>query len=278
MTRRSVPSTASTCASSPVRSSPSSDPTAPARRRPSTWCSASPSRRAARPRSSARRPREAVIGGHVSAVLQTGGLLRDLTVRETVRMIASTYAAHSPGRRGHRPRRAEVAGRPPRLQVLRRRAAAAALRPGPPARPAPARPRRADGRHGRHGPARLLGHDARRRQRGSHRRLRHALPRGGRRLRRPDRPRRRRPHRRRWHDGRDPVAGERSHRLRDAAAGFGRRVRRRLRTVDGVHEVEERGTGSSSRPATPTRSRGCSCSTSAAPTSRSSPPVSSRPS
>jgi ABC-2 type transport system ATP-binding protein len=43
-----------------------------------------------------RRPREAVVGGHVSAVLQTGGLLRDLTVRETVRMIASTYAVHSP--------------------------------------------------------------------------------------------------------------------------------------------------------------------------------------
>jgi ABC-2 type transport system ATP-binding protein len=43
-----------------------------------------------------RRPREAVVAGKVSAVLQTGGLLRDLTVRETVRMIASTYAAHSP--------------------------------------------------------------------------------------------------------------------------------------------------------------------------------------
>ncbi|MFM6851599.1 MAG: ABC transporter ATP-binding protein [Terrabacter sp.] len=42
------------------------------------------------------RPREAVVSGAVSAVLQTGGLLRDLTVRETVRMIASTYAAHSP--------------------------------------------------------------------------------------------------------------------------------------------------------------------------------------
>ena len=40
--------------------------------------------------------REAVVGGAVSAVLQTGGLLRDLTVRETVRMIASTYAVHAP--------------------------------------------------------------------------------------------------------------------------------------------------------------------------------------
>jgi ABC-2 type transport system ATP-binding protein len=40
--------------------------------------------------------RAAVIAGQVSAVLQTGGLLRDLTVRETVVMIASTYAAHAP--------------------------------------------------------------------------------------------------------------------------------------------------------------------------------------
>ncbi|MER7072943.1 ABC transporter ATP-binding protein [Terrabacter sp. NPDC000476] len=43
-----------------------------------------------------RRPREAVVAGEVSAVLQTGGLLRDLTVRETVRMIASTYASTAP--------------------------------------------------------------------------------------------------------------------------------------------------------------------------------------
>jgi len=43
-----------------------------------------------------RRPRAAVVEGQVSAVLQTGGLLRDLTVRETVRMIASTYRRHAP--------------------------------------------------------------------------------------------------------------------------------------------------------------------------------------
>ncbi len=41
------------------------------------------------------RPQDAVRGGRVSAVLQTGGLLRDLTVRETVRIIASTYAVHT---------------------------------------------------------------------------------------------------------------------------------------------------------------------------------------
>ncbi|WP_404382136.1 ABC transporter ATP-binding protein [Knoellia locipacati] len=43
-----------------------------------------------------RAPRDAVRAGEVSAVLQTGGLLRDLTVRETVELIASTYAVHAP--------------------------------------------------------------------------------------------------------------------------------------------------------------------------------------
>ncbi len=42
-------------------------------------------------------PRDAVAAGRVSAVLQTGGLLRDLTVGETVELIASTYPA-TPGR------------------------------------------------------------------------------------------------------------------------------------------------------------------------------------
>ncbi|MGO1975223.1 MAG: ABC transporter ATP-binding protein [Propionibacteriaceae bacterium] len=40
-------------------------------------------------------PRRAVTAGQVSAVLQTGGLLRDLSVRETVRMIASTFSNHA---------------------------------------------------------------------------------------------------------------------------------------------------------------------------------------
>lgn len=41
------------------------------------------------------RPREAVDAGRVSAVLQTGGLLADISVRETVQMIASTYRKHA---------------------------------------------------------------------------------------------------------------------------------------------------------------------------------------
>jgi ABC-2 type transport system ATP-binding protein len=41
-------------------------------------------------------PRRAVNAGRVSAVLQTGGLLQDLTVRETVQMIASTFRDPAP--------------------------------------------------------------------------------------------------------------------------------------------------------------------------------------
>ena len=41
-------------------------------------------------------PREAVIAGRVSAVLQSGGLLRDLTVRETVELVGSLHQAARP--------------------------------------------------------------------------------------------------------------------------------------------------------------------------------------
>jgi ABC-2 type transport system ATP-binding protein len=42
------------------------------------------------------RPRAAILAGRVCAVLQTGGLLHDLTVRETVQVIASAYARPRP--------------------------------------------------------------------------------------------------------------------------------------------------------------------------------------
>lgn len=41
-------------------------------------------------------PRRAVAEGRVSAVLQTGGLLEDLSVAETVRMIAALHPHHAP--------------------------------------------------------------------------------------------------------------------------------------------------------------------------------------
>ncbi len=43
-------------------------------------------------------PRQAVVDGRVSAVLQTGGLLRDLRVSETVELVASTYNRSATGR------------------------------------------------------------------------------------------------------------------------------------------------------------------------------------
>nr|WP_315268678.1 ABC transporter ATP-binding protein [Microbacterium lemovicicum] len=43
-----------------------------------------------------RSPRTAIAQGFVSAVLQTGGLLKDLTVRETVRLTASLFARTRP--------------------------------------------------------------------------------------------------------------------------------------------------------------------------------------
>jgi len=41
-------------------------------------------------------PRDAIAAGKVSAVLQTGGLLKDLTVEETVRLTASLFAVSRP--------------------------------------------------------------------------------------------------------------------------------------------------------------------------------------
>ena len=108
-------------------------------------------------------PDDAVARGRVAAVLQTGGLLKDLTVGETVEMTAALLPAHPPGRRGagagrhHRHRRS--GGR----ALLRRSAAATALRAGPAARPGPDGARRADHRHGRRGPAGLLAGPAPRR-------------------------------------------------------------------------------------------------------------------
>ncbi|HEY5359334.1 MAG TPA: ATP-binding cassette domain-containing protein [Streptosporangiaceae bacterium] len=79
-------------------------------------------------------PREAISHGLVSAVMQTGGLLKDLTVAETVRYTASLFASsESPAEVLER---AGISGIADRMvgKCSRRRAAAAALRHGPAAR------------------------------------------------------------------------------------------------------------------------------------------------
>ena len=109
-------------------------------------------------RCSARRPSEAVDAGAVGAMLQTGALIRDLTVRELVAMMASLYPAPLDVDEvleltgiddDRRPADAEALGR-------RRRSAC-----GSPSRsssqPRPARARRADGRDGRRGAPRASG-------------------------------------------------------------------------------------------------------------------------
>ncbi|CAA9361300.1 MAG: Efflux ABC transporter, ATP-binding protein, partial [uncultured Nocardioidaceae bacterium] len=92
-----------------------------------------------------------------------------------------------PGRCRRRAGRPRSARRPTGEGVLRRRAAAAQVRPGPRPRPGARHPRRADDRHGRGRPAGVLGHHASRRSRRPHDRVRHPLPRRGRRVRRPHR-------------------------------------------------------------------------------------------
>jgi len=59
-----------------------------------------------------RSPFEAIAGGRVAAVMQSGGLLRDLTVAETVEMTASFFGYSRPVREVlHRAGIADIAGR-----------------------------------------------------------------------------------------------------------------------------------------------------------------------
>ena len=185
------------------------------------------------------RPRQAIARGLVSAVMQTGGLLKDLTVRETVAYTASLFADTRPvdevlahaGITGLADRKVGKCsgGEQQRLRF------AMALLPDPALllldEPTTG--------HGRRGPAGVLVGDPRRRRHGSHRAVRHALPRGGRPVRRPHRADAPRPDRRRRH---------RLARSRRCAAG--RTVRgtlprpptdRACRALAGVESVEVRG-------------------------------------
>ena len=144
-------------------------------------------------------PRDAIARGLVSAVMQTGGLLKDLTVRETVRYTASLFAdtedvdtvLKKAGITGIADRKV---GKCSGGEQQRLRFAMALL-----LRPRAAAARRAHHRHGRRGPPRLLVRDPRGRRPRPHRALRDALPRGGRPVRRPHRPHQQGPDRRRRH-------------------------------------------------------------------------------
>ena len=103
-------------------------------------------------------PAEAIAAGAIGAMLQTGALIRDLSVRELLdddgvavpdARSASTRCSSSPAIARHR--------RPAHPEALRRPDPAGPVRGRARLRPRPARPRRAHGRHGRRGPARVLG-------------------------------------------------------------------------------------------------------------------------
>ena len=65
-------------------------------------------------------PRAAISRGLVSAVMQTGGLLKDFTVRETAEYTASLFVRPRPVERGAEPGGYQRHRRPPGGQVLRR--------------------------------------------------------------------------------------------------------------------------------------------------------------
>ena len=101
-------------------------------------------------------PREAVAAGPVGAMLQTGALIRDLSVRELVTMMASLYpqplgvdeVLELTGIDDIADRRTQkLSGGETQRVALRGRARQ---------QPRPARARRADGRDGRRGAARVL--------------------------------------------------------------------------------------------------------------------------
>ena len=106
-------------------------------------------------------PTAAIDRGAVGAMLQTGALIRDLTVRELVSMMAALYPAplavdevlELTGDRAHR--------RPAHAEAVRRPDAAGAVRGRARLESRSARPRRADGGDGRRGPPRVLDDDAR---------------------------------------------------------------------------------------------------------------------
>ena len=135
-----------------------------------------------------RTPAEAIAEGRIAAVMQSGGLLKDLTVARDRRMTAGFFPHARPVDEVlERAGIADIAGRAVGKcsggqQQRLRFAHGAAARPGADGA------RRADHGDGRRRAARLLERHPRRRPGRPHRPLRDALPGGGGRVRRPDRP------------------------------------------------------------------------------------------
>ena len=130
-------------------------------------------------------PTEAVDAGEVGAMLQAGSLIRDLSVRELVTVVASLYPKPMGVDEVLDARRPDVDRRPADEQAFRGRDAAHAFRGRARRRPCAAGARRADRCDGRRGATRVLGLHAHVRGPRQDDHLRHALPRRGRPVRRP---------------------------------------------------------------------------------------------
>ena len=80
-------------------------------------------------------PRQAFRKGLVAAVMQTGGLLKDLTVAETVEYTTRAFRGQPPGRRSAGPVGHHRDRGPQGREMLGRRTAAAAVHDGADSRP-----------------------------------------------------------------------------------------------------------------------------------------------
>ncbi len=106
-------------------------------------------------------PTAAIDGGAVGAMLQTGALIRDLSVRELVAMVASLYPAPLDVEEALELTGLREIGGAAHTEALRRADPAGALRGRARQQPRAAGARRAHRRDGRRGSPLLLDHDAR---------------------------------------------------------------------------------------------------------------------
>ncbi len=182
-------------------------------------------------------PRSAIARGLVSAVMQTGGLLKELTVAETVQLTASLYSQSRPVDEVLGESRNPRHLRSPGQQMLRRTTTAIAICDGVAVEPAIAHSRRAHHRHGRRRASGLLVRHPRRRRSRSHCAFCDALPRRGRCLRRPHHPGQAR-HRGRRRDHRRGQGDASGRTLRATVPGITDEL---LRAIPNSDAVEVRG-------------------------------------
>ncbi len=130
-------------------------------------------------------PYHAVKSGQVGAMLQSGGLMPEVTVRELVTLVAGLHPRPVPVNNDAPRGRHRVRRRPAGGPAVRRPDAAGAVRARDRRRVRPDRARRADDRDGRGDQAAVLGDHEGRGRRGQDAAVRHALPGRGRPGRRP---------------------------------------------------------------------------------------------